>query len=362
MMSTEIASSPPARGAGSQRLRFLSDEPPNAETVFADQTGVITPNSAFYIRSHFAHPVIKEPEWSLVVEGKVQRPITLRYADLRALPARTLLVTLECAGNGRAYLQPPVEGELWQYGAVSTAEWTGVSLCAVLEEAGLLPTAQEVVIEGADQGYVAAANKTLAFARSLPLQRALHPDTLLAYAMNGEALPVEHGFPLRLVVPGWYGMASVKWVRRVEAVAQPFRGYFQADSYVLDRAEQTGAKPVPLTTAGPRSLIIAPEEGARLPRGSHILRGLAWAGAAPVCQAEVSLDGGATWEQACFTSEPTCYAWRRWEFVWHAAAPGAVTLLSRALDEDGNTQPAQGEWNRLGYANNAIQQVRVEVI
>jgi DMSO/TMAO reductase YedYZ molybdopterin-dependent catalytic subunit len=174
--------------------------------ILTNQVGVITPNPVFYVRNHFPIPSF-EPSWKLAIAGAVARPTELTYDQVLALPRRTLVVTLECAGNGRADLQPHAEGEPWQYGAVSTAEWSGVPLSALLETAGLLPTACEVLIAGADCGPVPAVNQSLAFVRSLPRSQALHPDTLLAYAMNGEPLPAAHGYPLRLVVPGWYGMA-----------------------------------------------------------------------------------------------------------------------------------------------------------
>lgn len=213
--------------------RVICRQPLNSETPLASQVGIITPTAAFYVRNHFPQPALAASDWHLVVEGEVAHPFALTYHDVRALPNRTLVVTLECAGNGRAYLQPHAEGEDWHYGAVGTAEWSGVPLGTVLEQAGLRATAREVVIEGADRGYLAEAGQTLSYARSLPREQALHPDTLLAYAMNGEPLPAAHGFPLRLIVPGWYGMASVKWVRRIEAIAQHFQGFFQVERYIL---------------------------------------------------------------------------------------------------------------------------------
>lgn len=343
------------------RLVVVSEAPLNAETMLAQHAGVVTPNAAFYVRNHFPVPDCTAAEWRLAVAGEVETPVELTYEELRALPSRTLLVTLECAGNGRAAMWPRAEGEPWQYGAVSTAEWTGVPLRTVLEATGLSPAAREIVVEGADRGYVAAANEVIPFARSLPLEQALHPDTLLAYAMNGEPLPPEHGFPVRLVVPGWYGVAAVKWVMHIEAIAHRFRGFYQVDRYIMAHPGRGESDVTPLTRIAVRSLITAPADGATLPRGRHVLRGLAWSDAAPVRRVEVSVDDGATWEPATWTSEPARYAWRTWESVWHAEGPGEVTLQSRAFDAAANTQPSEPVWNRLGYANNAIQAVRVVI-
>jgi DMSO/TMAO reductase YedYZ molybdopterin-dependent catalytic subunit len=258
-------------------------------------------------------------------------------------------------------MRPQAEGEPWGYGAASTAEWTGVSLRTVLQQAGLAPAAREIVVEGADRGYVAAEDGVIPFARSLPLDRAMHSDTLLAYSMNGEVLPPEHGFPVRLVVPGWYGMAAVKWVARIEAIAHSFRGFYQVERYTMAHPEQGETESTPLTKIAMRSLITMPEDGDTLLRGRHTLRGLAWSGFAPVSQVEVSVDGGVTWSPATWTSDPARYAWRSWEYGWRAQRPCEASLQCRATDEAGNMQPIEPLWNRLGYANNAIQTVHVSI-
>lgn len=343
------------------RLVVVKRDPFNAETPLAQQPGLITPIPLFYVRSTFAIPRLDASAWRLSVEGQVARPHQLTYGELHALPSRSLLVTLECAGNGRSALRPPAEGEPWQYGAVGTAEWTGVPLGAVLEAVGLADRTQEILVEGADRGIVAAHPGPIPFARSLPLDKALHPDTLLAYAMNGEPLPAQHGFPVRLIVPGWYGMASVKWVTRIAALAQSFDGFYQTERYIMARSGQEGTS-APVSVMRVRSLLLWPTPDAMLPVGRHRIRGLAWSGAAPVQCVEVSLDEGATWQPAEFTSRAERYAWRRWEYTWEATTPGPLTLRSRAFDGRGRTQPSESEWNRLGYANNAIQVLAVRVI
>jgi DMSO/TMAO reductase YedYZ molybdopterin-dependent catalytic subunit len=364
-MSTAMPSSStaaPENDAFDPRLIVVKQEPFNAEAPLAEQIGLLTPTPLHYVRTHFGIPRLSAREWRLALEGQVERPYQLTYDALRALPSRSLLVTLECAGNGRSGLHPPAEGEPWQYGAVSTAEWTGVPLAALLEAAGPTSRAREILIEGADRGTVATREGAIPFARSLPLEVARHPDTLLAYAMNGEPLTAPHGFPARLIVPGWYGMAAVKWVTRIAALAAPFEGYYQTERYILAHPERGETTREPLTTIRVRSLIITPAAGAVLPRGTHRVRGLAWGGEAPVTRVDVSVDGGATWAPAEWASPAERYAWRRWEYTWPATVPGPMSLRSRAFDEAGQAQPSAPEWNHLGYANNAIQVVPVTVV
>jgi DMSO/TMAO reductase YedYZ molybdopterin-dependent catalytic subunit len=344
------------------RLDVVSESPFNAESILARHVGVVTPNAACYVRNHFRVPSCSIGKWRLAIGGLVKTPMEITYEEVRALPSRSIMVTLECAGNGRAAMRPRAEGEQWRYGAVSTANWTGVPLRVVLDAAGLLAEVCEIVVEGADRGHVDDASCIIPFARSLPLKVALHPDTLLAYAMNGETLPAEHGYPVRLIVPGWYGVASVKWVARLEAAAQPYRGFYQVDRYVMTNGELGEAGGTPLTRMAVRSVITTPTDGAELPCGRQVVRGLAWSGAAPVHRVEVSVDGGATWAQAVWTSESTRYAWRSWECEWSAKQPGEAILQSRARDAAANVQPATALWNRLGYANNAIQSVRLFII
>jgi DMSO/TMAO reductase YedYZ molybdopterin-dependent catalytic subunit len=257
-------------------------------------------------------------------------------------------------------MDPTPEGEPWEYGAVSTAEWTGVPLQLLLETAGLGPGVTEIVAQGHDGGHVSDARGDEPFARSLPLEKAFHPDTILAYTMNGEPLPVSHGFPVRLLVPGWYGMASVKWLSSLRAIGGSFDGFFQVDRYIM-REPGAAAPPRPVTQIGVRSIITTPRNGATAGVGTHLVRGYAWSGAAPVTGIEVSTDGGATWEPARWTSGEARYAWRSWELRWEAAAAGPVIIQSRATDAAGNRQPDAAAWNDLGYCNNAIQSIHVDV-
>ena len=341
-------------------LIVVTKSPFNAETPLGDQIGSITPNDRFYVRTHFPVPRIDTTSWRLQIDGEVQRPYELTFDELRSLPTRSFLATIECAGNGRSAMQPPAEGEPWGYGAVGTAEWTGVPLADILAKAGIGHRASEVVITGADHGKVAEINQQIPFARALRLEKAFNRDIILAYAMNGSLLSPEHGYPVRLIVPGWYGMASVKWIDRIEVIADRFAGFYQTIHYVMEHPKHGETTKTPLTAMRVRSLIVSPAAGATLPVGDHLVRGLAWSGEAPVTRVDVSVDGS-KWDSAEFVSSPECYAWRRWEFAWHASSPGQVTLRSRATDAAGGVQPDLPEWNRLGYANNAVQTITVRI-
>src|SRR5687767_13182948 len=279
-------------------LVYLSREPLNAETPLERQVGVITPAARHYVRDHFAIPAAPD---RLAIEGAVRKPMQLDPGQIRSLPPRSLVVTLECAGNGRAFLDPPVAGEQWRTGAVGTAEWTGASLRAVLEMAEPLPSAVEVLCVGADAGIPAGTATRIAFERSLPIDDALREDVLVAYAMNGSDLPPEHGAPLRLIVPGWYGMASVKWLARLRPIERRFEGFFQKDRYVVgDR---------PLREMAARALIAWPRDGERLAQRPFVTRGYAWSGRGDLARVEVSADGGGSWHDATLGEGTGRYAW-----------------------------------------------------
>lgn len=320
----------------------------NAETRLEALSGVVPPSELHFVRSHF--PVPAHPG-TLTMGGEVRRPFALTLEALRGRGALTVATTLECAGNGRAFLTPPAPGEQWSLGAVGTAEWTGARLSVLLEEAGAAESAVEILFRGADSGSPAGLGRTIAFERSLPLP--VPSDALVAYAMNGRPLPAEHGAPFRLIVPGWYGMASVKWLTEIVVIATPFRGFYQADRYVIGDA--------PLNEIAPRALIVAPMDGARVPVGPTVIRGYAWSGRTAIEQVEVSTDGGVHWTEA--TLGPAVgRAWRPWELPWDARALGSATLLARATDARGERQPLDQVRNALGYRNNAAQPVLVEVV
>jgi len=334
----------------SSDLIYLSREPVNAETPLERQVGAITPASRHYVRDHFAIP---DAPGVLTIDGAVRTPLLLTLDDLRALPPRSLMVTLECAGNGRAFLDPPVAGEQWRTGAVGTAEWTGASLRAVLEMAAPLASAVEVLCVGADAGTPPAVGTRIAYERSLPVADAMRDDVLLAYAMNGDDLPPEHGAPLRLVVPGWYGMASVKWLARLRLIERKFDGFFQVKRYVVgDR---------PLREIAARALITWPGDGERLASRPFAVRGYAWSGRGGLARVEVSTDGGRSWRDASLGDALSRYAWREWHAAIAPQTTGPLALLARAITSDGAAQPLAQVRNELGYENNCARPVRIEI-
>jgi DMSO/TMAO reductase YedYZ molybdopterin-dependent catalytic subunit len=277
------------------------------------------------------------------------------------MPAQSMVITLECAGNGRTLFDPPVPGEKWNLGAVSTAEWTGVPLVEVLDRAGVRSEAREVLFRGADGGAVDGVPGSIQFERSLTVADARQGGVLLAYAMNGEPLPVQHGFPLRVVVPDWYAVASVKWLTEIELADQPFTGHYQTDKYWYEW--QRDGRPVrePVTLQRVRALITEPAPHQELPRGELAVRGVAWSGAAPVARVEVSVNGDG-WQDARLIGDRQRHRWQSWELITRVQAPGPLTVRARATDLAGRTQPEIAEWNRLGYGNNAIQQVPIRII
>ena len=322
----------------------------------------ITPAGLHYLLVHFDIPAVDAAAWRLQIGGLVERPLELTLGDLQARPARTLAVTLECAGNGRALLPPRVQSQPWLNDAVGTAEWTGTPLAPLLAEAGLAEGALEVVFTGLDRGIQGGVEHD--YARSLAVDDALREEVLLAYAMNGGPLPAQHGYPLRLVVPGWYGMAQVKWLRSITVVEEPFAGWQQAEAYRIHRSEDDPGEPV--TRMLPRSLFVPPgipdffDRSRTLEAGPCVVTGRAWSGLAAVSRVEVSDDGGATWADAELDADAPEFAWRGWTFAWEAT-PGEHELLCRATDAAGNTQPLVAEWNTGGYCNNAPQRARVRV-
>ena len=322
----------------------------NREAPLAELAGgVLTPTARFYVRSHFAIPELDPSRWRLRVSGLVRRSLSLALSDILRMPSKALTVTLECAGNGRSFMQPRVAGEQWGYGAVSTAEWVGVPLTAALARAGMESSAAAIIFKGAD-----------GFERGLTLAEARDSEVLLVYAMNGEPLPFEHGFPVRLVVAGWYAVASVKWLTEIVVSDRPFQGHFQTEKYVYEWERDGRPQTEPVRRQRVRALITEPALGARLAAGEVPIRGYAWSGEAPIARVEVSLGAG-RWLPARLLGPADRYAWHPWELIARLHRPGAVTVRARAIDEAGNRQPEQVEWNRQGYGNNAIQEVAFRV-
>jgi DMSO/TMAO reductase YedYZ molybdopterin-dependent catalytic subunit len=343
---------------GEPDLVIIKLAPLNGETPAEALRHAETPTRHVYVRTNFGVPALGA-EHRIEVGGAVARPLALAVDELRRLPQRAVLVTTECAGNDRVGMRPLPAGEPWRSGAVSTARWTGVPLARLLADAGHDPAAVEVLVTGADTGPRADADdpvRPVAFARSLPLADALAPDVLLALALNGEPLPPAYGAPARLVVPGWYGMASVKWVARVDVLTEPYAGYFQRRRYVYEAAD--GVRPV--TRMRVKSAIVAPAEGARVAAGRVRVWGWAWSGHGAVTRVAVSPAGDAPWQDAALAPPASPHAWTPWELELDLA-PGRHVLRSRATDASGAAQPDEPSWNRLGYGNNAVRPVVIDV-
>jgi sulfane dehydrogenase subunit SoxC len=322
----------------------------------------LTPVGLHYLLIHFDIPQVDAASWRLEIGGEVDTPLSLSLDELKERPNVSLACTLECAGNGRARLSPRPLSQPWLEEAVGNAEWTGTPLAPLLAEAGVLDDAVEVVFSGLDRGVEGGLEQS--YERSLTLADARRGDVLLAYEMGGAPLAPQHGFPLRLVVPGWYGMTSVKWLSAITAVAEPFAGYQQSNAYRFrQHADEDGT---PVTRIEPRSLMVPPgipdflSRRRFVPAGRVRLEGRAWSGWGPIAAVDVSADGGASWDAATVGEPPGPAAWVPWRYDWDAA-PGEAELCVRARDATGRVQPAQPPWNLGGYANNAVQRVPVTV-
>jgi sulfane dehydrogenase subunit SoxC len=323
----------------------------------------VTPVGLHYLLIHYDIPAVDEADWRLEVAGRVARPLSLSLEEVRAREAVELVATMECAGNGRARMEPRAVSQPWLLEAVGTGRWSGTPLATILAEAEPLDDAVDVVFTGLDGGVENGVEQR--YQRALPLAEALGSGALLAHGLNGAPLPPQHGFPLRLVVPGWYGMTNVKWLARIDVVDRPFEGYQHASGYRLRASEDDDG--VPVTRMLPRALVIPPGEPEFLTRerfvrpGTAELRGRAWSGQGAVSAVEVSTDGGKTWASAVLDDAPASpWAWRGWRFSWEAR-PGRHVLCCRASDDAGNVQPLEPEWNVGGYANNAVQRLPVTV-
>ncbi|MGO8982025.1 MAG: sulfite oxidase [Streptosporangiaceae bacterium] len=346
-------------------------------------TGPVTANERFFRRNHFPIPDLDAGRWRLDVGGLVRTPLSLGLEDLRRLGSESVVATLECAGNGRTLFSAPVEGETWGLGAVSSARWTGVPLTAVLDRAGIASGAREVIFRGADGGQMEGVEEPIRYERSLSVADARQSGALLVFAMNGEPLPARHGFPVRLVVPGWYAMASVKWLTEVELTDQPFTGFFQDTHYVYEWQRRGAWVREPVRLQRIRALVAEPADGQVAEAGDLVVRGVAWSGAAPISRVEVSIaaaadgetSGGETgggragadaagaaeagWQQAHLVGRAEGHGWQRWELTARDVPPGAATIRARAYDQAGNGQLSEPEWNNLGYGGNFVHELTV---
>ena len=341
--------------------RVIVAQPENSETPLTELRSWVTPTRLFFVRNHFDMPDIDRDAWRLRVSGHVERELELDWSTIEGLPTRSVFATMECAGNGRSFLEQETHGVQWGAGAVGHAEWVGVPLRAVLEQAGLTDAAREIVFSGADRGTESDHPQTMAFARSLPLDKALHEDTLLAVAMNGEPLTPAHGYPVRLIVPGWYGVASVKWLERIHVTDKEFQGYYQTVKYTVTRRTGRGLATEVIGEMQPKSEILRPAAGEQCGVGLNRIVGVAWAGPDAVAAVEISTDGGRNWTQAELTGISAPYSWTLWQYSWRPEQSGPCSLMSRAISSAGRMQPTKHDPLCTGYLIHHSRPVQVEV-
>ncbi|MEX5216108.1 MAG: sulfite oxidase [Nitrospiraceae bacterium] len=363
--STEDVEAP----SGRELLRTKVSRPYDAETDVAAFREWLTPTKSFFVRSHFGPPpedAVDPAGWRLTVTGLVDRPLTLSPADLKRFEEVTITAVLQCSGNGRVFHRPRAPGVQWERGAVGNAQWTGVRLTDVLRQAGVQPTrARHVQLEGADRPV---SDKTPQFIRSIPLAKALHPDTLLVYRMNGEPLPLLHGGPLRLIAPGWMADACTKWLTTVTLQAREAEGYYMQTAYRHPMKAVDPGATVPREQMRPieamvvKSLIVSPSEGATISTDSVLVQGVAWTGEGRITRVEVSTDGGASWSPARLLGEDIPYAWRCWDYRWERKPGESGVILSRATDSQGHVQPERSPWNPGGFLWNGWDRVTVSIV
>jgi sulfite oxidase len=324
----------------------------------------LTPAEHFFVRNHMHEPSTLDPaEWKLSISGEVEKPYTLSLAELGKFETHSVVNTLECAGNGRAFQSPKVPGVQWQKGAVSTGRFNGPRLHDLLERAGVKPTGKHVMFRGLDE----VPGKVPAFIRSIPIEKAMDPDTLVATQLNGAALPKHNGFPARALTPGWIGAASCKWLTEIKLLDQEFEGNFMSPGYRMPNQPVKPGEAVkpedthPVTALNVKSLIAGPLTGSTVRSGVVHIQGVAWAGEADVVRVEVSTDGGSSWQTAELGKDQSRYAWRLFSYRWKIPKAGDYVISSRATDSQGRTQPATPVWNPSGYLNNAIDQVKIHV-
>jgi sulfite oxidase len=350
----------PANAADQSQMIVRSNQPEDLEMPLTGFEEWTTPINRFFVRCHTYIPTVSIAEWNLKIDGLVERPVTLTMQDLKKFPRVQQAGVLECAGSGRSFYKPMVAGTQWAYGGVGNAMWTGVRLQDVLRQAGIKESALNIFCDAADMPL----GKMPKFQRTIPVQKALHPDTLLAYEMNGQPLTIEHGFPVRVIVPGWAGDSWVKWLQHIEVLDHEFDGFWMKTAYrhpAHSVPPGTAVDPkdmIPVTDLNVKSVISSPAGWAR--PGAVPIRGKAWSNSSPVTKVDVSTDGGQTWIAAKLAGPQTKYGWRSWECPWKAVR-GEYTLIARATNAAGQAQPLSEEWNPSGYLWNMAQPFKVVV-
>lgn len=343
-------------------LKTLELKPENKETPIHFLRDWLTPVEYFYKRSHFPYPEITAQSFFLPVSGQVERPLVFHYCYLKSMPSVEITMVLECSGNKRAAFEPRTYGEQWQDGAISQGNWKGVLLKDILKLTGVKGSAKEVVFIGHDKGTRTDMEGVFHYARSLPIDMVLQQDILIAYELNGRSIPYEQGFPLRLIVPQWYGMASVKWLKEIQVIDYEFEGPFQTVDYVYypNKENDEGASPV--TNVKIDSIIQKPLDYSTLDTGNHEIYGIAWSGHGKINNVELSLDNGSTWVKTkLYSDRNQKFSWTFWSYQWEAREKGEYTILCRASDSNGNIQPFEAKWNRKGYGYNAVYTIHVKI-
>jgi DMSO/TMAO reductase YedYZ molybdopterin-dependent catalytic subunit len=321
----------------------------------------ITPTENFFVRNHYSQPEIDINSWRLKISIDDKVITSLSYEDITSLNSTKFNSLLECAGNSRASIQPPVEGLLWDNSGVSSANWTGIPVSDILSELNL-DEYLEVAFIGADSGINPSTKQNEFFGSSLTVEQAGNPQVILAYEMNEQPLTKDHGFPVRVLIPGWYGMASVKWLTEIKVMSNAYYGFHQSENYVYQHlGDLDSSSPERVTSMQVKSLITFPTRGTTITESSTSISGKAWSGTGEIEKVDVSTDGGQTWKPANLKENSDSRAWTSWEFPWNNPTPGYYVVQSRAQDSNGNFQPTKATWNFRGFGNNSIHSVPVRI-
>ncbi len=339
-------------------MRILTEKPLNAETPVEALRSWITANSVFFSRNQSEmKSAVSLEDWRLTIEGNVENPREFTFDDILRMPRAVAANTLECSGNGRSLLKEKTSGNPWTIGAVGNAVWSGVWLKEILQTAGLQKTAQHVAFEGMDEPL---GSSKIKFIRSISLGKAMN-STLLAYEMNGEPLPLPHGFPIRVLALGWTGASCCKWLKKIMVLEQPCEGHYMDKMYrIYQKAEDSKSGTV-VTAIPTKTIITQPSSGKALKPGRIVVLGAAYGGEADIVKVEVSVDEGKTWSHAEFIGPHEPFAWRQWQYLWEAKQGGTYRLMARATNAEGNQQPMKARWNVLGYGNNGVEEHSVTV-
>ncbi len=338
-------------------------QPENQETpIQFVETDTIN-HHLFYRRNHFSYPTISFSSYLIPINGLVSTPKLFSIQDILQFPSKTFKAVLECSGDKRSLFKPKVFGEQWEKGAISQGYWKGISLRLLLELCGIKEGAKELVVEGYDHGKRTDLHNVYTYARSLPIEKALHPDTIIAYEYNNQPIPFKHGYPFRLIVPQWYAMASVKWIKQITVIDYPFTGPFQSIDYVYYPYKESDKDTQPVTRMNVNSTIQKPLDMDILTTGKHVIKGIAWTGNGHITKVEISTDNGNTWASVeVNNTEQAGYEWVSWSYTWTVFKKGEYTIMSKATDSYGRVQPIMPLWNRKGYGYNAIDNIKVKVV